>query len=86
VGLITFIVTRKRRSKNKSVEKTVHQKDLPMTPASNYGKIAVPSEYESLVFATNSDTGYEVGNINNYGIANIASDADANYEKSNIEL
>jgi hypothetical protein len=81
IGLIAFIVTRKRRSKNKSVENIVHQKDVPMTPASNYGKIAAIPQYAPFARAS---VGYEVGNINNYGIANIASDA--NYEKSNIVL
>jgi hypothetical protein len=52
-----------------------------MTPASNYGKIAVQAGYDKF---TTETAGYEVGNINNYGIANIASDA--NYEKSKIDL
>jgi preprotein translocase subunit YajC len=81
VGLIAFIVSRKRRSKNKSVENTLHQKDVTTTPASNYGKVGAIREYEPF---TTETAGYEVGNINNYGIANIASDA--NYEKSNIDL
>jgi hypothetical protein len=83
VGLVAFIVTRKRRSKNKSVEKTVHQQDLPMTPASNYAKIETIAAYEKFAMDT---AGYEVGNINNYGIANANIASDANYEKSNIEL
>jgi beta-lactamase regulating signal transducer with metallopeptidase domain len=77
IGLVAFIVARKRRSKNKSVENTVHQKDVPMTSASNYGKVAaILPEYESF---NRDSAGYEVGNIN---IANI----DANYDKSNIVL
>jgi beta-lactamase regulating signal transducer with metallopeptidase domain len=83
IGLIAFIVSRNRRSKNKSVENTLHQKDVPMTPASNYAKIETIAAYEKFAMDT---AGYEVGNINNYGIANANIASDANYEKSNIEL
>jgi hypothetical protein len=55
VGVIAFIISRNRRFKNESAESS------PDAPVSNYGKIVVQAEYES--FATNSDTGYEVGNI-----------------------
>jgi hypothetical protein len=55
----------------------LHQKDVPMTPASNYGKIAAIPEHEP--FARDS-VGYEVGNINKHCIC-----IRRKLEKSNID-